>query len=110
MALKIFPLIKLYRGATTVVTLDLTDFDLRGGLILFSVEDENDELVFTQELTTNEPHEVIFSDEFTYSLIDDTYSYDIMWVIGNSRYPQCLKSPIKVYDTVGGYRGNGEGD
>lgn len=104
MALKTFPLITLYKGATTQVELDLTDFDLKGGSMMFTVEDEQDEIVFQEEYNTSEKHLVTFGDEFTASLLDEKYYYDIMWVFENNRYPQCLKSNIKVVDTVGGIR------
>lgn len=102
-----YPTIYLYQGATTVVEIDLTDFDLQGGSVVLTVRKKKGtrDVVETWELTEARVHEVVFKDELTATLDAGTnkYEYDLMWHIGEERFAQCAPSPVEVAKTVGGF-------
>lgn len=101
------PEIRLLQGATSIVELDLTGFELQGGKIVFTMRKarKDGEIIKTWEFETQETHNIVFSDEFTATLdTNSVYEYDIMWHLDGERFAQCLPSPIRVTRTVGGYR------
>lgn len=102
-----YPTIYLYQGATTVVEIDLTDFDLQGGSVVLTVRKKKNprDIMETWELTESKVHEIVFKDELTATFETGAgkYEYDLMWHIGEERFAQCAPSPIEVAKTVGGY-------
>ena len=101
------PEIRLLQGATKIVELDLTDFALQGGKIVFTMRKakQGGEIIKTWEFETSNVHNIVFSDDFTATLdTNSVYEYDIMWHLDGERFAQCLPSPIRVTHTVGGYR------
>ena len=46
---------------------------------------------------------MIISDEFTSTLKDNQYVYNIVYVVGDERYPQCADSDIIVRNMVNAY-------
>ena len=109
-----YPTIYLHRGATSVVEFDLTDFDLQGGSVVVSMsargmDGRPGRVINSWEFRTPEIHEAVFKDEFTATLEvgKKNYEYDVMWHLGEERFPQCAPSPIEVSYTVGGYGNEG---
>ena len=100
-----FEAIKLMQGATSVLNLDLTEFDFQGGDVVLTIRKKGGEIV--REWSFDEPavHALVFEDEFTATLENGRYGYeyDVMWHIDGERFAQCTPSPVEVYRTVGGY-------
>lgn len=99
--------IQLFRGATSEIEFDFTDFDFAGKECVFTMKPMyNDEII--KQITFKEPkkYNEVFTDEFTATLEDDKYRYDIMYMINDERYPQCLKSFIEVSEVVNEYTEN----
>ena len=69
----------LYRGATSSIEFDFTNFDFNGGTCTFTISNicKNTKLF--------------------------QYTYNIMYNIGNERYPQCADSDIIVRNVVNSY-------
>ena len=102
--IKEFPIIKLHKGATTIVEFDLTDFDFQGGYVMLTIKDAKENIIKEQRLDFKGINQVMFTDEFTanFKVGKGNYKYDLMWHIDNERFAQCLPSNIDVYSTVGG--------
>lgn len=97
--------IMLYKGATSVMDLDLTEFDFQGGTVVFTMKDtKTDAIIIQKEFDTPAIHQIIFRDDDTagFKIGSNNYRYDIMWHLHGERYPQCEPSNVYVYDTVGG--------
>lgn len=102
----VYPTIRLYQGATSVVEIDLTNFDLQGGKVIFTMRSKSSEkeIVKTWEFDESIKNTITFTDEFTAGLnLGNAYEYDIMWHLNGERFPQCDPSPISVSRTVGGW-------
>lgn len=97
--------IQLFRGATSEVEFDLSDFNFEiNSELLFTIKQRNSNRVVLQKrFTESKKYNVIFTDEFTATLYKNEYVYDIMYLINDERYPQCLPSRIVVSEVVGGY-------
>ena len=107
-----YPTIYLFKGATSIVEVDLSDFALQGGKIVLTVRRTKGacEVVKTWEFDKSGEHKVVFEDEFTATLeVGSDYEYDFMWLLDGERFPQCLPSPIEVVRTVGGLPHGAEG-
>ena len=101
-----YPTIQLYQGATSLVEINLTDFDLQGGEIVFTMRSKSGakDVMKTCAFKTAEVHNIVFTDEFTSTLkLGDGYEYDIMWHLNEERFVQCEPTTITVSRTVGGY-------
>lgn len=101
-----YPTIQLYQGATSVVEIDLTNFDLQGGKVIFTMRSKSGakEVLKTWEFTESIKNTITFTDEFTATLkIGNGYEYDIMWHLNDERFAQCSPSDINVSRTVGGW-------
>ena len=101
--------IRLQRGASAIVQVDLTGFELQGGSVVLTVTGPNGEVVKTFEFTEAGVQYIAFEDELTAGLMCGRYNYkyDIMWHYDGCRYAQCLPSPIVVTNTAGGcHNGN----
>lgn len=98
--------ILIYRGATSQIEIDLSDFDMQGGSVLFTIRNlSKTKVYFEQTFTTSEIHTVTFTDEFTVGLSASEYVYDIMHLLKDERFPQCKPSPVVVEGVVGSYHG-----
>ena len=100
-----YPAIELYKGATSVLDIDLSEFDFQGGKVVFTMKDKfRKGAVMKKEFDTQDAHQIVFDTQFTEGLAisDARYEYDLMWHIGDARYPQCAPSPVVVLKTVGG--------
>ena len=99
-----FECINLMRGATSIVQVDLTDFDLQGGTVVLTMSKVGGEVVKSWEFTEAGVHNLVFDDEFTAGLMCGRflYKYDVMWHFNGERFAQCLPSPILVNNTAGG--------
>ena len=106
--MKNFETIRLYRGATSEVEFDFSDFEFgdNSECLLTIKEMESEEVVFTYEFTEPKKYTVQFEDNFTINLKEDEYRYDIMYLINDERYPQCKPSKVKVNEVVGSYESN----
>ena len=99
--------IKLYRGATSEVEFDFTGFNFEGNKCVFTMKRLcNDDIVKQIEFTEQKIYKEIFTDEFTATLQDERYRYDIMYVVGEERYPQCSPSVVEVSEVVNEYTDN----
>ena len=102
----VYPTIRLYQGATSVVEIDLTNFDLQGGKIVFTMREKSGakNVIKTWEFDEAVKSTITFTDEFTAGLKQGAnYEYDVMWHLNGERFPQCDPSGIVVSRTVGGY-------
>lgn len=100
------PGLTLFRGATSVVVLDLSEWDMTAGTCLFTLKQKSTGEIIKQEtFTTADAHTITFRDDETGSLAigPDAYYYDIMLLAGEERYPQCAPSPVTVKEVVGSY-------
>lgn len=101
-----YPAIQLYQGATSVVQVDLEDFDMQGGSVVLTVRRRKPPRTVVASFEMAEPgvHDVVFKDEETALLEvgEGKYEYDVMWHVGEERFPQCAPSPVSVARTVGG--------
>lgn len=101
--------IRLMKGTTTIVQVDLTGFDMQGGSVVLTMSGPHGEVIKTFAFTEAGVHYIAFDDELTKSLMCGRYEYeyDIMWHLNGYRYAQCLPSPIIVTNTAGGcHNGN----
>jgi hypothetical protein len=98
----------LYRGATSSIEFDFTKFIFaNGGKCVFTISSIcKDDVLLQFEFNTKRKYTMIISDEFTSSLKDNQYSYNIMYIVGNERYPQCADSDIIVRNIVNGRNNN----
>lgn len=99
--------LKLYRGATSVIELDFTGFTFENNSYcqLTIKKKYNDDIVFQHDFDKPIKYYVTFKDEFTASLDDDKYKYDIMYMLNEERYPQCSISDIVIDEVVNEYKG-----
>lgn len=92
----------IYRGSTTSVEFNLSDFDFQGGFVRFTMRDKKNNLIKQEDMNTVGVNTVNFNDDFTATLTDSNYYYDLMWHVAGERIDQCAISDVKVIDTVGG--------
>ena len=94
----------LYRGATSSIEFDFTEFNFNGGKCVFTISNicKNNKL-FQFEFNESKKYIILIPDEFTSQLNDNKYLYNIMYFIGNERYPECADSDIIVRDVVNAY-------
>ena len=94
----------LYRGATSSIEFDFTEFNFNGGTCIFTISDicKNNKL-FQYEFDEAITYTVTIPDEFTATLKDNAYLYNIMYIFGNERYPECADSDIIVRNVVNAY-------
>lgn len=98
-------IIYLYRGASSLIDFDFSNFEFQGGYVLLTVQDTQTKTnVKTYKFTKQEKTTVLFDDELTSNLkISSTrYKYDLMHHVDNERFPQCTPTPVVVFDTIGG--------
>ena len=93
-----------YRGATSAIEFDFTNFNFNGGKCVFTISNicTNTKLL-QHEFDESKKYTIIISDEFTATLKDNQYLYNIMYIIGDERYPECADSDIIVRDVVNSY-------
>ena len=95
----------VYRGATSGVVFDFTHFTFNeGSKCVFTISNLCGKTkLFQYEFTTDDTYTVVVPDEFTATLKDNQYKYNIMLIVGDERFPQCADSDIIVRDTVNSY-------
>lgn len=95
----------LYRGATSGIEFDFTQFDFgEDSKCVFTISDIcKKNKLFQYNFTTNDKYTVIIPDEFTVTLKENQYLYNIMYEIGDERFPQCADSDIIVRSVVNPY-------
>ena len=100
-----FPTITLRKGATSVVEVDLSGFDMQGGTVVLAIADKKGRVLWSWEADESRVHYVTVPDEFTAGLKlgESRYVYDIMWHLNDERFAQCAPSPVIVEATAGGY-------
>ena len=93
-----------YRGATSTIEFDFTDFNFNNGKCIFTISNicKNTKLL-QHEFDESRKYTIIIPDEFTASLKDNQYIYNIMYVLADERYPQCADSDIIVRNVVNSY-------
>lgn len=103
--LKELDTIYLYKGASSNIEFDFTDFNFEeDSYCEFSMVDPctNKELKKVT-FTESAKYIVTFRDEFTTSLDKKIYKYNIMYFIGEERFPQCADSDIIVEEVINSY-------
>lgn len=97
--------ITLRKGASTVVQVDLTNFDMQGGYVALTMSDKKGSAIRSWKMDEARVWDVTIPDEFTAELKvgEDKYLYDIMWHLDEERFAQCAPSPVIVEATAGGY-------
>lgn len=100
--------LKLFRGATSVIELDFTGFNFESNSYcqLTIKKKYNEDIIFQHDFNKSIKYYVTFKDEFTVSLDDDKYKYDIMYMLNDERYPQCSISNIIIDEVVNNYVGD----
>ena len=94
----------LYRGATSSIDFDFTNFNFNGGKCVFTISNIcKDTKLFQYEFTESKLYTIIIPDEFTATLKENKYLYNIMYILGNERYPECADSDIIVRKVVNAY-------
>ena len=94
----------LYRGATSSIDFDFTEFDFNGGKCVFTISNIcKDTKLFQYEFTESKLYTIIIPDEFTATLKENKYLYNIMYILGNERYPECADSDVIVRKVVNAY-------
>ena len=94
----------LYRGATSSIDFDFTNFNFNGGKCVFTISNIcKDTKLFQYEFTESKVYTIIIPDEFTATLKENKYLYNIMYILGNERYPECADSDVIVRKVVNAY-------
>ena len=98
----------LYRGASSSIDFDFTNFEFKyGSKCVFTISNLcKKENLLQFEFTQSKKYTMIIGDEFTKELKDNQYLYNIMYFVGDERYPQCADSDIIVRDVVNAYGNN----
>ena len=97
-----------YRGASSSIDFDFTEFEFApNSKCVFTISNicKKDNLL-QFEFTRPVKYTMIVSDEFTSTLKENKYLYNIMYIIGDERYPQCADSDIIVRNVVNAYENN----
>lgn len=95
----------LYRGGSTSIDFDFTEFTFASGSkCVFTISNicKNKNLL-QFEFNESKNYTMIISDEFTATLKDNAYLYNIVYIVGDERYPQCKDSDIIVRNMVNAY-------
>ena len=96
----------LYRGATSTIEFDFTEFDFeRNSKCVFTMTTLCGEVVKEIEFNQSKKYIVVFKDDETCNYVNNKYLYTIMYHINDERYPQCSDSTIIVEGIKGGYEG-----
>ena len=94
----------LYRGATSAIDFDFTEFEFNGGKCIFTISNICKKTkLFQFEFNESKKYTIIIPDEFTATLKDNQYLYNIMYELGDERYPECADSDIIVRSVVNSY-------
>ena len=94
----------LYRGATSSIEFDFTAFDFNGGKCVFTISNIcKSNKLFQFEFDESKVYTIIIPDELTATLKENAYVYNIMYLLGDERYPQCADSDIIVRKVVNSY-------
>ena len=98
----------LYRGASSSIDFDFREFTFaKDSKCIFTISNicKKDKLL-QFEFNQSKKYTMIVSDEFTSTLKDNQYLYNIMYIVGDERYPQCGDSDIIVRNVVNSYGNN----
>lgn len=97
----------LYRGASSSIDFDFSNFNFGNGKCVFTISNlcKNENLL-QFEFNQSRKYTMIITDEFTSTLKDNKYIYNIMYIVGDERYPECADSDIIVRNVVNAYDGN----
>jgi uncharacterized membrane protein len=94
----------LYRGGTSSIKFDFRNFDFKGGKCVFTISNICKKTkLFQFEFNESKEYVVIIPDEFTTTLHENQYLYNIMYEVNSERYPQCADSDIIVRNVVNAY-------
>ena len=98
----------LYRGASSSIDFDFSNFVFANNTkCVFTISPIcKKENLLQFEFNQSQNYTMIISDEFTKNLTDNQYVYNIMYIVGDERYPQCADSDIIVRNVVNAYGNN----
>lgn len=97
--------IYLYKGASSTVEFDFTEFnfDEDSYCEFMMINPCTDEVLKVVKFNKSEKYIYIFEDEFTKDLNNKYYQYNIMYFTGGERYPECADSDIIVEEVINNY-------
>lgn len=98
----------LYRGGSSSIDFDFSNFVFApNSKCVFTISNicKKDKLL-QFEFNQSKLYTMIITDEFTSTLKDNQYVYNIMYIVGDERYPQCSDSDIIVRNVVNAYGNN----
>lgn len=92
----------LYRGACKIINIDFTNFIFAtGSKCLLTITDINrTKILKTFEFNESKPYVITFDNNFTSSLKDNMYLYNILYDTGDCSFPQCADSDIYVSEVI----------
>ena len=97
----------LYRGASSSIDFDFSNFSFNGGKCVFTISNLcKKENLLQFEFNQSRKYTMIITDKFTKTLKDNKYLYNIMYIKDDERYPECADSDIIVRNVVNAYDGN----
>lgn len=95
--------IYFYKGTTAFVDCDCRRFDFNNGYVVFTIRDDTKKLIKRIKLDKQELITLVFSDEFTRTLVNSHYFYDLTHIYDNETIKLCEDSDIYVKQAAGGY-------
>ena len=95
----------LKRGGSASIDFDFSDFVFtESSKCVFTISNVCKSTNLLQlEFTESKKYTMILSDEFTSTLTDNKYLYNIVYIVNDERYPQCDDSDIIVRNMVNAY-------
>lgn len=98
----------LYRGGSSSIDFNFSDFEFAyGSKCVFTISPLcSDDILLQFEFTNARKYTMIISDDFTSTLTDNKYRYNIVYIVNDERYPQCKDSDIIVRNMVNAYDNN----
>ena len=98
----------LYRGASSSIEFDFSNFNFSpSSKCVFTISSLcKDDKLLQFEFDESKKYTIVIPDEFTATLKDNKYLYNIMYIVGEEKYPQCADSDIIVRSIVNGRNSN----
>lgn len=97
--------IKIARGATKILTVDLTGYEMnKGGSVIFVIRElDRKKIVFTKEFKESKVYTFEIPDDLTRRMKPNrSYGYDFFYHLRGARFRITEIEKVTVSDTVGG--------
>ena len=94
----------VYRGATTTLEFDFTEFDFeRSSKCIFTMTNLCENKIIKQfEFTEATKYICVIDTAFSLTLQDNFYKYNIVYQNNIGKYPVCLNSDIEIIEVING--------